>query len=61
MPLNILPGESVEVRYEFEWEGHDRIEIELSNKGKFWFHQIGVEPIILRRQFEKTVTEAPAR
>jgi hypothetical protein len=54
IPQNITPGSIVDVQYEFDWKDMDKIEIQLVNEGKYWFHQIGVPPIVI----EKPATNA---
>ena len=43
---NIRPGEEIIIKHEFTWtQNKDTINVQLVNKGKYWYDEIGVPPI----------------
>lgn len=45
---DIKPGEKRSIEIEFDWpENFDQLDIQLVNKDKYWFDEIGIEPIHL--------------
>jgi hypothetical protein len=47
---DIKPGEAIVIKCEFQWpDTYSMMDIQLANKSKYWFDEIGVSPIILYR------------
>ena len=47
---DLLPGDSIIISIEFEWEDDiNEMELQLFNKGKYWFDDLGVAPILITR------------
>ena len=53
---NLAPGAYYDMPLEFDWNGQTSVSLQLENGGRYWFDELGCEPITITRQ---TAQELP--